>query len=161
MLLIGPKRARLLLRFGLCVSARRAGCAGRQEAQWRASRPPPRPCRGARCNRGAARWDRCRVGLSAGRAGATAMPPPPNRRTTRRKRAQPSGSTAVAAWVTTRGRLAYNKRGPRLQQAPLCLYSTGLLLVTAARSLVAISPRVISPVLRGSSGGYDGDGRTN
>ena len=70
-------------------------------------------------------WDRCRVGLSAGRAGAPAMPPPPNRRTTRRKRAQPSGPTAVAAWVTTRGRLAYNKRGPRLQQAPLCLFRPG------------------------------------
>ena len=124
--MIGPKRARLLLRFGLCVSVRRAGCAGRQNAQWRASRPPSRPRRGARCNRGAARWDRCRGGPKRGprwRNRHAASPEPPDH-------PQEAGP---AERLNRSGCVGHNERAARLQQErPPLTTSTSLLVFDPA-----------------------------
>jgi hypothetical protein len=122
---------------------------------WRASRPLPNP-RGAHGNRGPSRWNRCHTDLSAGQAWY-------NRRAIRPKRRSLPPEAHALGRLNRRGCVGYNERGarlqrerPRLQRAPLSLNSTGLLLVAAVRSLLATSPRVITPLPTRIRGGYDG-----
>jgi hypothetical protein len=86
-----------------------------------------------------------------------------NRRAIRPKRRSLPPEAHALGRLNRRGCVGYNERGarlqrerPRLQRAPLSLNSTGLLLVAAVRSLLATSPRVITPLPTRIRGGYDG-----
>jgi hypothetical protein len=130
-----------------CLSAGPTVLAGQQapsEPSW------------AQGNRGPSRWNRCHADLSAGQAWY-------NRRAIRPKRRSLPPEAHALGRLNRRGCVGYNERGarlqrerPRLQRAPLSLNSTGLLLVAAVRSLLATSPRVITPLPSRIRGGYDG-----
>ena len=86
-----------------------------------------------------------------------------NRRAIRPKRRNLPPEAHALGRLNRGGCVGYDERGarlqrerPRLQRAPLSLNSTGLLLVAAVRSLLATSPRVITPLPTRIRGGYDG-----
>ena len=118
---------------------------------------PPNPG-GGRGNRGPARWSRCHADLSPGQAWY-------NRRAIRPKRRNLPPEAHARGRLNPGGCVGYDERGarlqrerPRLQRAPLSLNSTGLLLVAAVRSLLATSPRVITPLSTRIRGGDVVDG---